>query len=413
MCARARVWRRRSVARLQQALAYSRRVQRGAVVLGVLLAIACGAPDGAEDSGPGPDAGFEDAGHDGGVAPQRDSGPDLDAGPNDDAGTPDAGAPDGGALDAGQPDAGADGGGGADSGSGDAGGVDSGTVDAGPDAGRFDAGDGTCAASATDAGAFLVRVVAANLTSGNLQSYDPLEGQRILQGLRPDVVLIQEFNFGNNTTATLQAFVDATTFDAGFAWSRGAGQIPNGVLSRWPIAASGEWIDPQVSNRTFAWARIDLPGPRDLWAVSVHLLTSNPNQRDLEARALLQRLEGQVPRGDLVVVGGDFNTDVRTEICFATLLPRLVTNGDEPADLGGNTGTNRNRTKPYDQVLASPCLRALQAPVQIGANRFDAGLVFDTRTYDPLADVAPAQAGDSAAVGMQHMAVVKDFAVQP
>ena len=52
-------------------------------------------------------------------------------------------------------------------------------------------------------------------------------------------------------------------------------QVGNAILSRWPILESGEWDDTSVSNRDFAWARIDIPGPRDLWVVSVHLLTAS------------------------------------------------------------------------------------------------------------------------------------------
>jgi len=37
--------------------------------------------------------------------------------------------------------------------------------------------------------------------------------------------------------------------------------------------------------------------------------------------------------------------------------------------------------------------------------------VFDSRVFQPLADVAPIQPGDSAAPNMQHMAIVRDFLV--
>jgi len=37
-------------------------------------------------------------------------------------------------------------------------------------------------------------------------------------------------------------------------------------------------------------------------------------------------------------------------------------------------------------------------------------LVFDSRVYTPLAEVAPVLATDSAEPGMQHMPVVRDFA---
>jgi hypothetical protein len=51
--------------------------------------------------------------------------------------------------------------------------------------------------------------------------------------------------------------------------------------------------------------------------------------------------------------------------------------------------------------------------VTIGAASFPSGLVFDSRVYTPLADVSPIQLGDSAAVNMQHMAVVRDIQLTP
>jgi hypothetical protein len=53
----------------------------------------------------------------------------------------------------------------------------------------------------------------------------------------------------------------------------------------------------------------------------------------------------------------------------------------------------------------------MQMPVEIAANRFPFGLVFDSRVYDPVSDVLPVLETDSAAVGMQHMAVVRDFLI--
>lgn len=129
-----------------------------------------------------------------------------------------------------------------------------------------------------------LRIVAANLTSGNGQDYDPGHGARILRGLQPDIVLIQEFNYLNNTASDFRAWVD-DTFGADFSYMRepSPGQIPNGVISRYPILASGKWEDANVSNRDFAWARIDIPGDRDLWVISVHLLTTSSSNRNAEA----------------------------------------------------------------------------------------------------------------------------------
>jgi endonuclease/exonuclease/phosphatase family metal-dependent hydrolase len=365
----------------------------GWVAVGLLAA--CGVPSSGSD--PGLDSGAMDAGQ-----------VDLD---DVDAGRSDAGArpPDAGDADAGSPDAGDVGGGFPDAGR-----PGSGSIDAGLDAGlRPDAGPDGCLLPTGLGPPFRIRAVAANLTSGNLQSWDPGHGQRILQGLHPDFVLIQEFNFGANTAAEFRAFVDSVC-GANCSYVRGAtGSIPNGVISRWPIVASGDWADPRVGNRAFTWAYIDLPGPRDLWAVSLHLLTSNAGERNLEAQALASRLAANVPANDFLLIGGDLNTDSRTESCISTLGQWTVTAAPHPVDQDGVSGTNASRSKPYDWVLASRCLQMTQVPVEIGAARCDAGLVFDSRVYVPLSDVAPVLQSDSAAPQMQHMAVVKDFWVQP
>ena len=256
-----------------------------------------------------------------------------------------------------------------------------------------------------------LRVVAANLTSGNLQSYDPGEGVRILAGIHADVVLMQEVNFGLDAEDDLRLLTDDICGQE-CTLARGSGQIPNGVISRYPVLEAGVWIDPEVTNRDFSWARIDIPGPIDLWAVSVHLLTSNESARDAEAAALVVALDGRVPAGDFLVMGGDFNTHSRDEAALTTLAAHFSVTGPYPADGAGNEFTNGPRTKPYDWVLASPALRALETPVRIGAAHFDAGLVVDTRVYTPIGDLAPAELTDSDASNMQHMAVVRDFLVQ-
>src|SRR5437868_3262504 len=129
---------------------------------------------------------------------------------------------------------------------------------------ELDRGDGDSLGTQESALNVPVRLMAANITSGNLQSYDPGEGIRIFQGTRPDVVMIQEFNYGDNSATAIRQFVN-TAFGTTFSYYReGGAQIPNGVISRYPIIASGEWDDTSVTNRDFAWARIDVPGPKDL-----------------------------------------------------------------------------------------------------------------------------------------------------
>ncbi|MFY1831479.1 lamin tail domain-containing protein [Myxococcus fulvus] len=256
-----------------------------------------------------------------------------------------------------------------------------------------------------------LRLMAANLSSGNGQDYDPGHGLRIFQGTDADIVMIQEFNYKTDSAADLRSFVD-TAFGPGFSYYREAGaQIPNGIISRYPIIASGEWDDPQVTNRDFAWARIDIPGPKDLWAVSVHLLTANASTRNTEAVSLVSRIQANIPAGDYLVIGGDLNTGSRSESCFGTLSQVVTTASPYPADRNGNTNTNAGRNSPYDHVLVDSDLRPYQTAVVIGGSSFANGLVVDTRVYSPIGELSPALSGDSGASGMQHMGVIKDFLI--
>ncbi|HZH74724.1 MAG TPA: lamin tail domain-containing protein [Archangium sp.] len=272
-------------------------------------------------------------------------------------------------------------------------------------------GDDTLGVQEAQVGEVRVRLMAANTTSGTLQSYDPGHGIRIFQGTKPDVVMIQEFNYGDNSATAIRGFVD-TTFGSTFHYYReGGATIANGVISRWPILAAGEWDDPYVSNRDFAWARIDVPGPKDLWVVSVHLLTADATTRNNEANSLVSQIKANIPTGDYLVIGGDFNTDSRSESCFSTFSQVVTTSSPYPADKNGNGNTNASRGKPYDHVLVDADLRAYQTATVIGSSSFSAGLVVDTRVYSPLSEISPALSADSGATNMQHMAVIKDFLI--
>jgi len=257
-----------------------------------------------------------------------------------------------------------------------------------------------------------LRIVASNTTSGNLQSYDPGDGQRILQALKPDVALMQEFNYGDNSEGAIRSFVDAT-FGTEFSVYRETdhAQIPNGVVSRYPIITGGYWTDPQTSTRSFAYARIDIPGDHDLWAVSVHLLTSGSSRRSSQATAIVNAINANVPAGDYITIGGDFNTKSRTEGCVQTLGRVFKVTGPWPVDTHNNGDTSSNRNDPYDWVLVNPALDAFQVPAQVGGLSFPSGLVFDSRNFDPIDNVAPVRRGDSGSSNMQHMAVVRDFAL--
>lgn len=256
-----------------------------------------------------------------------------------------------------------------------------------------------------------VRIMAANITSGNLQSYDPGHGVRIFQGTDPDIVLIQELNYGSNTNADMRELVD-TAFGSGYSFFRESGaQIPNGIISRYPILEAGEWNDPFVSNRDFAYARIDIPGPVDLWAVSVHFLTSSSTSRNNQAGELIDNIRQHVPAGDYLVIGGDFNTSSRSESCISTLRQEVVASSPYPVDRNGNGNTNAARLRPYDWVLADDDLDPLETAVVIGNSSFANGTVIDTRVYSPLGEISPALSGDSGSTNMQHMAVIRDFLI--
>lgn len=261
-----------------------------------------------------------------------------------------------------------------------------------------------------------VRIVAANLTSGTRQSYSPdngnhsnLEGAgaRILKALDPDIVLIQEFN----TTTPVRQWINATLGqEFQFAREEDPG-IPNGIISRFPIIESGEWDDVKLDNRDFVWAKIALPDGTKLWAVSVHLYSQKVTTRAEQAAALVAFLREKVQPGERIVIGGDFNTRALSEDCLREFGQLVTIPEILPSDQLGNGNTNEKRSRPYDWVLVDAATEANEMPVQIPSGAFADGFVFDSRVFDPSQLPAPVQPGDSGVNGMQHMAVVRDFAI--
>jgi len=248
------------------------------------------------------------------------------------------------------------------------------------------------------------RIMAANTTSGTQQAYEG-PGIRIFQGLKPDVVAIQEFNYDSGT---IRQFID-TAFGTNYYYYRGAGgSIPNGVVSRWPIIASGEWPSP-VAERDFSWATIDLPGTIDLHVVSVHLPTSSATSRNIEAVMIKTNVQANFPASHYIVVGGDMNTDTRTEAAITTF-NTFLSNAATPCDQDSNDDTNASRAKPYDWTMPNATLAARLVPTITQTRTFSNGLVYDSRVTAPYQLLpSPILSGDSGASGMQHMAVVKDF----
>ena len=252
-------------------------------------------------------------------------------------------------------------------------------------------------------------LVSANLTSGGNQKYNG-PGAAILQGLKPDVVAIQEFNVTN--AGGHRAFVDLNFGPEFDYFVEPSGSLPNGVISRWPIVAAGEWDDPQLTDRDFVWATIAVPGGRRLHVVSVHLHASGgSSSREIESQWLTNYLrQADFHPGDYVAVAGDLNTQTRFEAALQ-ILETALENDRVPADQNADTDTNQNRDKPYDYVLPADRLNGRHLAATMANQVFAEGLVFDTRLWSPPDLPYPVEVYDSSALAMQHMAVLKTFAL--
>ncbi len=266
------------------------------------------------------------------------------------------------------------------------------------------------AAATARGGDLTFTVMAANL-SGDDTLYRRPAG-RIFRGLKPDIVVLQEWNV---LDGDYRKFV-GRHFGRGFSFcvqrSRRKG-MPNGIVSRWPITARGLWKDPVVDDRGFVWATIDLPGPRDLHAVSVHFKHGGNSKEKQKRRGEAELLVDYIrragwPADDYLVIAGDLNSINLKEPLF-TVLSSVVGNARQPADQSGAIGTSVSRKKCYDHVLANPALEACQVPVEIEGLVFSNGMVFDSRRWTP--PPPPILPDDSVQAGMQHLAVMKAFRI--
>jgi|GEM_PF-2333340 endonuclease/exonuclease/phosphatase family metal-dependent hydrolase len=263
----------------------------------------------------------------------------------------------------------------------------------------------------------VVAVMAANTTSGSYQEYEG-PGNRIFQALCPDVALIQEFNMTNGTTeAAYRTWVDQT-FGADFSYCHeplASANIPNGIVSRWPIVEYGEWDDTTLSDRDFVWAKIDLPGDKYLYAVSLHIKASSgyESQRTTETRLLTNYIaQAGWSTNDYLVIGGDFNLQTRTETALAVLTAKVVSDAHQSADQVGNKNTNSGRDNPYDLVLPSPNMDARHRTYYFGGYGYANGIVYDTRIAWASGLPSPSLSTDSAALNMQHMGALKIFELE-
>lgn len=260
------------------------------------------------------------------------------------------------------------------------------------------------AAGAAPAGTFTFTIATANLSDNTSQAYEDA-GIRILQALKPDVLAIQEFNYkGGNTQDLVRRLFGPSYY---FAREKGGARLPNGIISRFPITAFGQWEDPYVGNRSFAWATIQIPGPKPLHVVSVHLVQNRAERRIPEARHLLGLIRKQFPAGDYVALCGDFNIVGRNALALAELT-KWFDDTHHPADQEGNPNTNSTRNRPYDFVLPNPALAPYHVATVLNKQRFPHGMVFDSRLWNPL---PPPVEWDDSANNLQHLPVMKTFRV--
>ena len=240
-----------------------------------------------------------------------------------------------------------------------------------------------------------IRFMAANATSGNKQNYNDGKGIRMFQAMHPDIVLIQEFNYKNDSDANFREMID-TAFGTEFQYYRGEGTIPNGIISRYPITGSGSWNAKNVSDRDWEWAVVDIPGERDLLAVSVHLSTKDNAK---EYGPLLQLIKAKQEEGDYyLVLGGDFNARSRATVRSSlggTFAVHAKKDGDDdvcksslfPVDQNGNGCTSAERDDPYDWILFDKTLDTYEVPVVIGSRCYQYGHVLDSRAYDDHGEI--------------------------
>ncbi len=262
-----------------------------------------------------------------------------------------------------------------------------------------------------------LRAMTGNITSGTEQSYDEGHGARIFHAFAPQVAMVQEFNYGDNSEHAIREFVDRAFGKNYFFYrepSEGDSKIPNGIVSAWPILESGVLTDPTINNRGIAWAKIDLPGTTKLWVFSAHYSHDGGGRRTQASKVVVDFVMKRVKSGEYLIFGADANTTNRDEEAIR-VLKTVFADKFIPVGSDGKAGTNAARNKPYDLLLSNPALDRHHVPLELLAGRdtirFPKGLVFDSRTFRPLEAVPPVRIGDSAAQNMQHMAVIRDFVI--
>ncbi len=272
-----------------------------------------------------------------------------------------------------------------------------------------------------------IRFTSANLTSGNNQAYEE-EGIRILKALKSDIIMIQEFNFGSNTKNDIKNFVK-NTFGTEYQYFRGTptgnGDIPNGIISKYPIIKTGEITDPRVTDRKIDYVEIKVNDKINLMVFSVHLKGQEDDSQITAAQLITQKISEhkKTHTGYYYIVGGDFNGEASVgNEGFGKFNNKEIMQINFPypkSEYGNDGNTNRTRTAKLDFILADTNLYQYQISTDycisnLNCKKYENGLVFDSRNYsrnDLDTYFTEVQPNDCDAKNMQHLAVVKDFLI--
>jgi len=271
----------------------------------------------------------------------------------------------------------------------------------------------------------VIKVMTANLTSGSYPPYEYYHEEpiRIFQGLKPDIVFLQEFNVQSTTTRDeyiAESFGDDFYYycepETGGDWA-----MPNAIVSRWAFQTCGVWNDQSIApGRDFVWAVIDIPGDIDLQGVSIHLKASDSSscreQRENEAKQLRDYVQSNFDDNEYIIIGGDLNTYSPSEPCLTIFNSFLDYDDYTPADRSGNYYTNGDRDDRYDWIMPNNLMDERHTTLYVGNaytsfQAYTEGIVFDSHVFSPIADVPPIQYNDSHPYGIHHMAVMKTFLI--
>ena len=263
----------------------------------------------------------------------------------------------------------------------------------------------------------------------------------ILQGLEPDVALIQEWSRDSGTWATDRDWVDEA-FGTTFEFHRdnsnsGAGSWSqcNGIVSRYPILSWGNEQDGIIGGTTtryYLWAIIDIPGDtKNLQVVSVHLKAGDSSAdrqtREDEANEIKTLVQNTFNASHYIVVGGDMNTYYDTEPCITVFGTFLDPDDHTPADRYGHTKTNlkNGRDERYDWLMPNFTLDETHTTLTLGvsSHTYAEGIVFDSHVFPDVATELPPilyndtyyprTGWDYPNNDMDHCPVIKSYDVLP